>query len=49
MNEIIINNVDFFYMIDNQVRETMAKYESENLLPKAEDILKGKPRLIKLL
>lgn len=34
-NEIHIGNKEYFYMIDNQIRDTMMKYETEVLLPKA--------------
>ena len=39
INRKIITNVDYFYMIDNMLREQLSKFE-EGLLPKARKILK---------
>ena len=36
---ITITNTDYFFMLDNQIRPSMQKFESEVLLPKAKRIL----------
>ena len=36
---ITITDVDYFFMLDNQIRPSMMKYETEVLLPKAKRVL----------
>ena len=37
---IVIDNKDYFYMLDNKIRDTMMEYEQNTLLPKSEKLLK---------